>query len=232
MLISTPLITGPDWAGSVLRQTFPVHPEDIPHFTPARLAAAAVRRLAHALVAHDGTDDELAEMAATVDTLAVTTEARPARGPTVGSLARWEVAVPDGEALSCFGGCMIPGPGNPLSVGAAAWRDGDEAVLTVVLAAGFEGLPSRSHGGIVASLFDEVMGFALYMDAIPAYTAWLRVDYRAAVPVGQPLELRARVRSRAGRKFMVDACLTSGQGDGPTAEALFVTPRRDTATHG
>lgn len=203
-----------------------MHPDDLDRFGPGRLAAAAaVRRLNHALVGREAGEEELAALARTVDALADQLEVRPRRPPTAESLRRWELVRDDGEQLFCFGGCVVAGSGNPLSVGPVALRDGDEAVLRVTLADGFEGLPGRAHGGIVASLFDEVMGFALYMDGLPAYTAWLRVDYRAAVPVGVPLELRARVRQRDGRKFVVEARLHDGERPGPTAEALFVTPR-------
>lgn len=192
----------------------------------ARLAAAdAVAELAHALVAFEADDDVLAELAAQAGALRARLVAGAPRIKPDDGLTRWEHARPDGAELSCFADCMIAGPANPLAAGGQARREGDEAVLRVVLRPGFEGLPGRSHGGIVASLFDEVMGQALYMDGTPAYTAWLRVDFRAAVPVGEPLELRARVRSREGRKCVIDATLYAGGEPGPTAEALFIVPR-------
>jgi len=190
-------------------------------------AAAAVRRLVHALVDHEATDAELDELAGVAGGLADRLAAGPARQRSADPSGVWQTVRPDGDTLQCFVDCVVSGPANPLSAGGVAHRDGDEAVLRVTLDPGFEGLPGRSHGGIVASLFDEVMGFALYMDAIPCYTAWLRVDYRAPVPVGMPLELRARVQRREGRKCFVEASLTSAEGPGPTAEALFVVPRTD-----
>ena len=69
---------------------------------------------------------------------------------------------------------MVAGPANPLSAGTRIHREGDEAVLRVTLDPGFEGLPGRAHGGIVASLFDEAMGQVLYMEGERGFTAWLR----------------------------------------------------------
>lgn len=204
----------------------PLNDADRHRVTDARLAAAdAVRELAHSLVAFEADDELLHEIADRARALTARLgDGAPRVKPDAG-LTRWEHARPDGAELSCFADCMIAGPANPLSAGGQARRDGDEAVLRVVLRPGFEGLPGRSHGGIVASLFDEVMGQALYMEGIPAYTAWLRVDFRAAVPVGEPLELRARVRSREGRKCFIEATLSAGGEVGPTAEALFIVPR-------
>lgn len=203
-----------------------MHVADRDRTSDQRLAAAdALRRLTHALVSHETDDALLAELSATVGALADRLVlGGPRIGPTDG-MSRWEVTRDDGDELSCFADCMVSGPANPLSAGAVAHRDGQDAVLRVTLEPGFEGLPGRAHGGIVASLFDEVMGFALYMDGVPAYTAWLRVDYRAAVPVGEPLEYRARVARREGRKHWVEATLHSGGQPGPTAEALFIAPR-------
>ncbi len=43
--------------------------------------------------------------------------------------------------------------------------------------------------------------------------------------IGVALELRARVRSREGRKCFIEATLSAGGEVGPTAEALFIVPR-------
>ena len=179
------------------------------------------------MVSHEADDELLAALSADADRWAGRVDAGPARRKPDDGLARWERVRADGDELSCFGDCVIAGPGNPLSAAPVTHRHGDEAVLRVTLEPGFGGLPGRAHGGIVASLFDEVMGFALFMDGWPAYTAWLRVDYRTPVEVGAPLEIRARLREREGRKFVVEAQMLLGDErlPGPTAEALYVTPR-------
>ncbi len=203
---------------------------DDPSLTPARLeAAAAVRRLVHRLVAHDADDALLERIAASANGLASVLEANERRGHRHDGdaqvTARFSTPQPDGAALHCFTDCMVAGPANPLSAATRGHRDGHEAVLEVTLEPGFEGLPGRSHGGILASLFDEVMGYALYMDAVPAFTAWLRVDYRAPVPVEQPLEFRASVRERDGRKCFLVATARFDGDVVAEAEALFVQPR-------
>ncbi|MEZ5412289.1 MAG: PaaI family thioesterase [Acidimicrobiales bacterium] len=200
------------------------HPDDT---SPARVAAAAaVRRLVHALVAHDGDDETLARLAATASALGDELEQAPDRHRGTDSFPNWATgSQPEGAVLSCVDDCMVAGPANPLSAGTRIHREGDEAVLRVTLDPGFEGLPGRAHGGIVASLFDEAMGQVLYMEGERGFTAWLRVDYRAPVLTGVPIEIRARLKERDGRKFLVEAELSNDGQPGPTAESLYVTPR-------
>ena len=194
---------------------------------PARMAAAAaVRRLVHALVAHDGDDELLGQLAATATALGDELGRAPSRDRGGDSFPNWATgSQPDGAVLTCVEDCMVAGPANPLSAATRIHREGDEAVLHVTLDPGFEGLPGRAHGGIVASLFDEAMGQVLYMEGERGFTAWLRVDYRAPVLTGVPIEIRARLKEREGRKFLVVAELTNDGQPGPTAESLFVTPR-------
>lgn len=202
----------------------PTHTDET---SPARMAAAAaVRRLVHALVAHDGDDELLSQLAATATALGDELEQAPARPRGTDSFPNWATgSQPEGAVLSCVDDCMVAGPANPLSTGTRIHREGDEAVLRVTLDPGFEGLPGRAHGGIVASLFDEAMGQVLYMEGERGFTAWLRVDYRAPVLTGVPVEIRARLKEREGRKFLVVAELTNDGQPGPTAESLYVTPR-------
>lgn len=200
------------------------HPDET---SPARMAAAAaVRRLVHALVAHDGDDKLLARLTATAAALGDELAQAPARSRGTDSFPNWaNGSQPEGTLLTCVDDCMVAGPANPLSAGTRIHREGDEAVLRVTLDPGFEGLPGRAHGGIVASLFDEAMGQVLYMEGERGYTAWLRVDYRAPVLTGVPVEIRARLKERDGRKFLVVAELCNDGQPGPTAESLYVTPR-------
>jgi hypothetical protein len=49
-------------------------------------------------------------------------------------------------------------------------REGDDAVALAVLGHAFEGAPGRAHGGIVAAIFDDAVGFVLSMETTPAFT--------------------------------------------------------------
>jgi acyl-CoA thioesterase FadM len=66
------------------------------------------------------------------------------------------------------------------------------------------------------------MGFVLSIHATPAYTGRLTVTYRAPTPLGVELEMRARLRSRHGRKLRIEAEAHQGSTLVAQAEGLFV----------
>jgi acyl-coenzyme A thioesterase PaaI-like protein len=109
-----------------------------------------------------------------------------------------------------------------MGVAAQILRDGDDAVLRARSGEAFEGAPGRAHGGMVAALFDEVMGFVLSITCTPAFTGRLTVTYRAPVPLGVPLEFRARLTRRDGRKLLMAGEARRGDTVLAEAEALFV----------
>jgi len=88
-------------------------------------------------------------------------------------------------------------------------RDGEEAVATLTRSAAHEGAPGRSHGGIVAALFDDVYGFVLNIVGKSAFTGELSVRYEAGVPIGVPLECRVRLAERDGRKLYMSGELST-----------------------
>lgn len=194
--------------------------------SPARLdAAAAVRRLIHAMAGHQGTDSELAEVAELANGLAKRLEQGERRVRSDDMMRRYETPVPDGGELTCWPDCMVAGSAHPTGTGLTGRRVGDEVVASVTLGPAHEGPPGRAHGGMIASLFDEVFGFALWMEAVPAYTAWLKINYRQPVPLGEELEYRATVSSREGRKVFLTGTAGHAGETLAEAEALFVIPR-------
>jgi acyl-coenzyme A thioesterase PaaI-like protein len=170
-------------------------------------AADAMRRLGHAIVAHEVGDPTFARITAEIEGLLAAVEAAPDRLRDPVDMTQHVFVAPphDGRRRSHFPDCMVTGAANPLGMAADAVRAGDEAVLRATLGAAFEGAPGRAHGGAVAALLDEVMGFVLSIHATPAYTGRLTVTYRAPTPLGVELELRARLHSRHGRKLRIEA---------------------------
>jgi acyl-coenzyme A thioesterase PaaI-like protein len=97
-----------------------------------------------------------------------------------------------------------------------------------------QGAAGLIHGGVLAAAFDEVLGAANWLLMAPAVTGRLEVDFRKPVPVGESVEIRARIDSVEGRKVF-----TSGVGvfaDGTTvaeAAGLFIqVPLEHFARHG
>ena len=186
-------------------------------------AAGAVRRLGHAMVSHQADDEVLETITATVEELRRAVETFPPRRRRPLDLRTVFTGEPEKiRRNSAFPDSIVTGKANPLGLAADIVRQGDEAVLRTSLGPAFEGAPGRAHGGAVAALFDEVMGFVLSIHAMPAYTGSLTVSYRAPTPLGTELELRARLRSHHGRKLRIDATARHGDELIAEAEGLFV----------
>ena len=135
----------------------------------------------------------------------------------------FDVEVADGATVSHFDECFVSGAQNPMGIAIEVRREGDEAVADVNLGPAFEGAPGRSHGGIVAAIFDDVTGYLLTLLRQPAFTGELTIRYLAATPIDQPLEFRARVLHRDGRKIHTEAEAYANGDIVAKAEALFIT---------
>lgn len=119
--------------------------------------------------------------------------------------------------------CLGCGPDNPHGYHLQVRREGDGVVAEHAFAEHHSGAPGIAHGGAVATVVDDVLGFLLFVVRIAGVTRHLQVDYLKPVLVGVPYVVRARVDSRDGRKLWV-SCSCAGP-DGVvtfTAKALFL----------
>ena len=191
----------------------------------ARLdAAAALRELAHAFVAHDADEDTLARIEHAVREVlpSVTGGARRERvPPEFGEIA---AGVPVGDAARrhAMADRAVAGPANPTAVEITSARDGDDVVAEVRFGKAFEGAPGRVHGGMVGAVFDDVTGFILAYVGKPGFTGRLTVTYRAPVPIETTIEFRARLREETGRKLTVDGEARLGDKVLATVDAMFI----------
>jgi acyl-coenzyme A thioesterase PaaI-like protein len=72
-----------------------------------------------------------------------------------------------------------------------------------VLTAQHGGPPGRVHGGLVATMLDQLLGYASSSAGCPGMTAGLDIRYRRATPYGVELELTGRWERAEGRKNFV-----------------------------
>jgi acyl-coenzyme A thioesterase PaaI-like protein len=209
-------------------------PDDAAHTPspadPRVAAAAAIRRLGHAMVAHDTDDELLRRIAAQASATADVVESGPRRVRPIATLKQqmWELPPPDGGRMGHFTECVVSGESNPLGIGIEVRREGEEAVAHVNLGAAFEGAPLRAHGGVVAAIFDDVMGYVLLVKRVPAFTGRLSVTYLAPTPVQSDLVARAWLARREDRKLWMESSLSTDDGSViATAEALFIAIAQD-----
>ena len=98
--------------------------------------------------------------------------------------------------------CFACGLGNEHGLGLQFYEiNGDELVAEYVVPDHFEGFPGIVHGGIIASMLDEMVSRAAMIGDTNRFrmTAKLEIRYRAPVPTGQLLKLRAVIEKRRGR---------------------------------
>lgn len=178
-----------------------VYPD--PQFAARAAAAAAVRRLAEAMVAHHVTDTELGEIGAWASDRAD----RLGSGEVVTrrddyQKRRYTDPPPaEGDVLVSFTDRPFSGPANPCAYDLVIRREGDEAVGVARFGKLQEASPGRAHGGVTASTFDDVMGYVMSIAAVAAYTGSLSVRYVAPMPLWEPVEFRCGVAERLGRKW-------------------------------
>jgi acyl-coenzyme A thioesterase PaaI-like protein len=105
------------------------------------------------------------------------------------------------------------------------YRQGGAICSDVVLNRHHVGWQNMAHGGIISTLLDEVMAWAvIYLKRSFSVTRRMTVRYQAPVPVDVPLTVRGAIAEECA----VGTCRTSGlllDGEGKTlatGEAEFV----------
>ena len=107
--------------------------------------------------------------------------------------------------------------------------DGERCWTDLEIPERFQGWDEIAHGGIVATILDEVMAWSLVDADSWGLTARLTVAFKRPVPLGRPIhvegwitESRRRVVTTAGRM------VAGGSGEVlATAEALYVAATDD-----
>ncbi|MDV8000119.1 PaaI family thioesterase [Rhodococcus sp. IEGM 1408] len=94
----------------------------------------------------------------------------------------------------------------------------------ITLGLEYQGPPACVHGGIVALLFDVVLGRANFHTGHSGMTVYLDVDYRSPTPILEPLVITGRQVRVDGRKIWAQGAIHAGERLCATAEGLFVSP--------
>jgi hypothetical protein len=172
---------------------------------PLNRLAAAVRRISAVAVGQPLDDEELADAAAELRSLAERLETSAARAKR-----RRNEPGPNGfpgvHPQDYFPTSPMIGFANPLAPPAEVWavtgQDGRREVRgRVTFDYPYEGPPTCIHGGVIAELFDELLGLSNIVAGLGAMTATLTIRYRRPTPLLAPLELAARNTGRDERKI-------------------------------
>jgi uncharacterized protein (TIGR00369 family) len=103
------------------------------------------------------------------------------------------------------GGCFGCSPTNPVGLRLTFEREGDTIRTQHTVADHFCGAPGIAHGGIVATLLDEVSCAAVFfVRETMVVTGELTVRYERPCPGGRPLEFSARITGEHPRYLVVE----------------------------
>lgn len=108
--------------------------------------------------------------------------------------------------------CLGCGPDAAEGYHLQVRREGDEMVAEHVFEERHSGAPGIAHGGAVATVVDDVLGYLLYVVKAPGVTRRLEVDYLKPVLTGVPYVVRGRLDRRDGRKLWVSCECTDPDG--------------------
>jgi acyl-CoA thioesterase FadM len=188
-----------------------------------RRLAAAVRDLAALTATTDAPEDALTSVAETLE----------------GALARLRL-YPSRTFRDAFATCktdedfapfadrsLMTGRANPFSPPMKLSMEGSKAVGHVNFGVTYEGVPGHVHGGMVAAVLDETLGYLAVNNDIGGLTAVLTIRYRAPTPLQTDLSIEANVVRTDGRKAFVEARMKAGDTITAEAEAVFVAVDRE-----
>jgi len=118
-----------------------------------------------------------------------------------------------GLAEDAFDGCFGCGPTNPVGLKLAFSEEAGSVVCRTRLAADFAGYKAFAHGGVVATLLDEAMGWGMFhLTGRHGVTRSLRVEYKRPVPLMRQIVVRAQVLSRDGSAVAMQSSVEDERG--------------------
>ena len=108
--------------------------------------------------------------------------------------------------------CYACGDANERGLQMRFRREGDRTVCDYAPHPFEQGFPGRMHGGVVTTLVDEAMGWAVYHAGAWAATARLAVRFRRPVRLDTPLRIEAWVTRDRGRLIELRADVRDAAG--------------------
>lgn len=103
--------------------------------------------------------------------------------------------------------CFACGPGNPQGLYLQPRREGDLIVAEFMPGTWHEGWQGVVHGGILTTILDETMAYALFLEGYEGLTARMDLRYRASVRTGDQLRVEARIVNRRRRVVDMDGVI-------------------------
>lgn len=108
--------------------------------------------------------------------------------------------------------CFVCGHDNPIGLKLDFLYDDSTAWTWFDSPASFEGYQGVIHGGIIATLLDEVMAKIILSKNLMAVTADLSIRYRKPLPVGLRVKVTGEITLQKSRTLHTKAILADDKG--------------------
>lgn len=185
--------------------------------------ADAVRRVTNQLVLTGASPEQLTRAAEQIEAVA------EALAPVT---PEWSLTVPasfgTGDPHQYFPFSPQIGLYNPLAPPVRVWIEDGVVHGEGNLDAAYEGPPGCVHGGIIASLFDELLGVANITAKVGAMTGTLTIKYRSPTPLKTDLTFMARNVGIDGRKVRTEGTIHAGDRLCAECEGIFIVVDSET----
>ena len=171
---------------------------------PINRVAAALRRIGAVTIGQPLEDEDLREAGVQLAEVAQRLEAAAARAKRQRNTPGPN-GFPGMHPQDHFSTSPMIGYANPIAPPVEVWAvhgEGGRREIRgrVTFDYPFEGPPTCVHGGVIAELFDELLGLSNIMAGLGAMTGTLTIRYRRPTPLLAPLEVAARHTGQEGRK--------------------------------
>jgi len=141
-------------------------------------------------------------------------------------IARGSGVVSEPLALRDDGGCFACGERNPIGLRLKFRWDGEEYLTDFKVRPEHAGWAGVAHGGLLATVLDEVMARLVWEKGHTAITAKLEVRFRRPVKVGGPLVVAGWLVRASGRAVETRAEARAGDGSVVAEAAAIALPPR------
>ena len=126
----------------------------------------------------------------------------------------------------------VVGAASPLAPGTISWdvdadpeREGMlRCVATGPMTAAYEGPPGYVHGGMIALVFDEILGIVNIANGCPGMTGTLTIRYRRPTPLFCELRWISWIEHREGRRVQSKSQVWHGDTLCAEADGVFIQP--------
>ncbi|MFA5536068.1 MAG: PaaI family thioesterase [Bacillota bacterium] len=108
----------------------------------------------------------------------------------------------------CFG-CSAK---NPIGLKLEFIRDGESFYSDYTPREEFQGYPGILHGGITATLLDEVMANNLFTQGFFVVTAEMNIRYLHKIPIGEQLRIHSKILKQDRRLYEMEGWVENSQG--------------------